>query len=311
MGKRIALAGIALVCVGIVHVAARPGFSGPQLARAIAQFQAGRFSLASALLEQYVRAFPEDPNGLLWLGASYYFQGRYPEASRAFYRAATLRPTEYSYLWLGATYARMRRGEEAEKLLGWLARHASDRQVRAIALAWERAAVAVAQLPPSPVPEAYARVVRRYNPALPPHLVDLIVRSVLYYSWQYGVDPRLVMALIAVESGFQIHARSPAGAYGLGQLMPATWQALRINPADPISNIYGTVRVLRGHLDRYGHTNLPLALAAYNAGRGAVTRYGGVPPFAETQWYVYNVQALYVRFTGGSPQVSRKEPIDT
>ncbi len=311
MRKRIGLCGILLVAVVTVLGLTQPGHARPRLAQAVALFQAGRFSSASAVLEQHVRAFPGDPRGFLWLGASYYSQGRYREASWAFSRATSLRPTDDSYLWLGATYARMGRKEEAGKILSWLARFASDPQVRSIAQIWERATLAHAQLPRSPVFDAYARVVRRYNPALSPSLVENIVRSILYYSWQYGIDPRLVMAVIAVESGFQVHAKSPAGAYGLGQLMPATWQALRINPADPIANIYGTVRVLRSHLDRYGHRNLPLALAAYNAGRGAVARYGGIPPFAETQWYVLNVQALYARFIGGSPQVSVEEPIDT
>jgi soluble lytic murein transglycosylase-like protein len=67
---------------------------------------------------------------------------------------------------------------------------------------------------------------------------------------------------------------------------------------DPFSieeNVYGTVRVLRGHLDRYGFDNVALALAAYNAGSGAVRAHGGIPPYAETTWYVYNVMSLYLR----------------
>jgi soluble lytic murein transglycosylase-like protein len=79
--------------------------------------------------------------------------------------------------------------------------------------------------------------------------------------------------------------------------MPATWQAMRVHPADPVANVYATVRVLKGNLERLGGDPV-LALAAYNAGRGAVERYTGIPPYRETQWYVYNVLGLYQHFAG-------------
>ncbi len=169
-----------------------------------------------------------------------------------------------------------------------------------LAQQWLRALAgrAVPVLQRSTYPAQYAYVVRWYNHRLTPDQVNAIVRSVLYYSQAYGIDPRLVMSLIAVESGFDVAARSPAGAYGLGQLMPATWQAMGVHPADPVGNIYATVRVLRGQLDRFGD-DPSLALAAYNAGRGAVERYSGIPPFQETQWYVYNVLTLYRHLIGG------------
>jgi soluble lytic murein transglycosylase-like protein len=155
-------------------------------------------------------------------------------------------------------------------------------------------------LPEATAPQAYAaytRIIRWYNSALTAAQVDAIARSVLYYSTTYRVDARLIMALIAVESGFRITARSPAGAYGLGQLMPATWEMMRVHPADPVANVYATVRVLKGNLERLGGDPV-LALAAYNAGRGAVERYSGIPPYRETQWYVYNVLGLYQHFAG-------------
>jgi len=77
--------------------------------------------------------------------------------------------------------------------------------------------------------------------------------------------------------------------------MPETARALGVNPDDPVQNLYGTIRYLRGNLDRFGWKNLHLALAAYNAGRGAVERYEGIPPYDETRWYVYNVTSLYRR----------------
>jgi soluble lytic murein transglycosylase-like protein len=110
-------------------------------------------------------------------------------------------------------------------------------------------------------------------------------------STEHGVPARLVKAVIQVESGFQSRARSSKGAMGLMQLMPRTareYQAGR-NPYDPARNIQAGTKYLRKLLDEF---ELPLALAAYNAGEGAVRRFGGVPPYAETQDYVRKIMAL-------------------
>jgi soluble lytic murein transglycosylase-like protein len=110
---------------------------------------------------------------------------------------------------------------------------------------------------------------------------------------KYGVDPALVRALIAQESGFDPTATSPAGAQGLMQLMPATARGFGVtDPYDPAQSIDAGTRYLGGQLDRFGG-DVRLALAAYNAGPGAVERFGGVPPYAETQRYVENVLAHY------------------
>jgi soluble lytic murein transglycosylase-like protein len=107
---------------------------------------------------------------------------------------------------------------------------------------------------------------------------------------RHQVDPRLVHAVITVESRFQARARSRKGAMGLMQLMPATARDLDVrNPYDPAANIDGGVRHLRQLLDRF---DLRHAVAAYNAGAGAVRRFGGVPPFRETQAYVQQVLRL-------------------
>ena len=104
----------------------------------------------------------------------------------------------------------------------------------------------------------------------------------------YRVDPALVKAIIANESGFDPRATSSAGAQGLMQLMPSTAAQLGVtNAYDPVQNIAGGTRYLRGLYDRFG--NWKLAVAAYNAGPGAVHRYGGVPPYRETQNYVASV----------------------
>jgi hypothetical protein len=107
----------------------------------------------------------------------------------------------------------------------------------------------------------------------------------------HGVDPLLVRALIQVESNYQPRARSSKGAMGLMQIMPATAREYRIrNPYDPKTNIEVGVRRLKDLLDKWGAVDL--ALAAYNAGEGAVQKFQGIPPYRETRSYVTRILAL-------------------
>ncbi|MFI5953583.1 transglycosylase SLT domain-containing protein [Cryptosporangium sp. NPDC051539] len=105
---------------------------------------------------------------------------------------------------------------------------------------------------------------------------------------KHGVSPALLAAVAKIESGYDPGAVSPAGARGLMQIMPGTARELGVDPLDPYQAVDGAARLLRRHLNEFG--SLPLALAAYNAGGGAVRRYDGIPPYAETQAYVVKVQ---------------------
>ncbi|GFM35461.1 hypothetical protein DSM19430T_01450 [Desulfovibrio psychrotolerans] len=109
---------------------------------------------------------------------------------------------------------------------------------------------------------------------------------------RHRVDPKLVRAVIQVESSYNHKSVSRAGAQGLMQIMPATGKDLGLqNPFDPIENVEAGVRYLRMMLDRF--KDVRLALAAYNAGPAAVEKYGTIPPYAETRDYVTKVLAHY------------------
>jgi TPR repeat protein len=144
----------------------------------------------------------------------------------------------------------------------------------------------------------------RYTPPVNPHAFEFVPATaeqrfvhmlVSRYAPEYGVDPRLALAVIQAESNFNPMARSPKNAQGLMQLIPET--AARFNvkkPFDPEQNMRGGLAYLRWLL-AYFQGNVPLVVAAYNAGEGAVNRFRGIPPYPETHAYVRRIMEMFGR----------------
>jgi len=146
---------------------------------------------------------------------------------------------------------------------------------------------------PAGTPDATVGNPLQFRNAPPPVERRQLVELVLREARAFRLDPRLVLAVIRAESNFDPAARSPRNAQGLMQLIPETAQRFNVQDAfDPTENIRGGMAYLRWLLAYY-RGDVPLALAAYNAGEGAVDRFRGVPPFAETIGYVQRIRALY------------------
>ena len=148
----------------------------------------------------------------------------------------------------------------------------------------------------------YADALRVFAPSLAPERAQTLAARVIIESQSAALDARLIVALVAVESSWNPHAVSRSGARGLGQLMPQTAAGLGVDPDDPEANLHGAVEHLAGLLAHYRRLDPQAqyehALAAYNAGAGAVDRYGGIPPYPETQLYVRRVIRLWRRLCG-------------
>lgn len=146
---------------------------------------------------------------------------------------------------------------------------------------------------------AYAHVLRKINPQMPAWQSNSLAKHLLINANRWKIDANVLVALVTVESAWHTHARSWAGAIGLGQLMPGTAAKLGVDPTDPYQNLQGAARYLYGLLTRYRgkHDRYALAFAAYNAGPKAVEQFGGIPPFAETENYVVKVTSTWRKIT--------------
>lgn len=160
-------------------------------------------------------------------------------------------------------------------------------------------------LPVSQVTPIYANFIKTRNRRLTDREAMTIAQGIVGFSIKYGVDARLIMAMVLCESGFDPKATSHKGAMGLGQLMPGTARGMGVtNAYDSLENLNATVRLIGGHLNKYRRSAgsdfeaLCLALAAYNAGSGAVRRWGGVPNYRQTKAYINKVIGWYRSFCG-------------
>lgn len=147
---------------------------------------------------------------------------------------------------------------------------------------------------------AYAHVLQKINPQMPAWQSQSLAKHLLISANRWKIDANMLAALVTVESAWHTHARSWAGAIGLGQLMPGTAAKLHVNPRDPYQNLQGAARYLYGLLTRFRgkHDHYALAFAAYNAGPKAVEEFGGIPPYAETQNYVVKVTSAWRMISG-------------
>jgi soluble lytic murein transglycosylase-like protein len=153
-------------------------------------------------------------------------------------------------------------------------------------------------VPATPVAiSVYASVLRHINPQMPGWQSRDLARRVLVNAERWRIDANMLIAIVAVESSWHTHAVSSAGAIGLGQLMPGTAALLGVNPHDPKQNLSGAARYLRGLIKRFGPSHYSEIFAAYNAGPKAVSEYGGIPPYEETQTYVVRVLETWARLT--------------
>ncbi len=146
----------------------------------------------------------------------------------------------------------------------------------------------------------YAAVLRSFNAHFSPSTARNMAEHVLFISDYYDVDPAFILALVDQESSWHANARSGVGAIGLGQLMPGTARGLQVIPTDALENLDGAVRYIRRQIASFRSVQpesrrYELALAAYNAGPGAVQKYGGIPPYKETIAYVSTIMASWAR----------------
>jgi soluble lytic murein transglycosylase-like protein len=241
---------------------AEPPFIGDMMDEGIDRYNAGAPARA---LEMFLQAAQTDPNASepwIWAGVAATAAGKMQDAHQYFTRG--LAQTHSSF--------------QDRIIRGWLARLTVF--------------TTAAPHPAKPgMPQAIATLARATNPRLTAAQAEWLGERLVVAARQHNVDPWLVAAVIYVESRFNQASVSRRGAMGLGQLMPHTARAAGVNPHDAWGNLVGTAMTLGACIREF--RDWRLALAAYNAGSTAVYRYRGIPPFAETRWYVTAVLAIY------------------
>ena len=230
----------------------------------------------------------DDSSALIRKGVHAYQAGAPKHALACFLRATHLAPEpSLAFLWAGVAAVAAGQRWSAETYFREALKRPHSPAEASIIRAWlNRLAVFR-----NPAPAQIASLAHIANPRLSWAQAKWIGNAIDAASKREGLDPRLLAAVIYVESRFNHASVSGAGAVGLGQLMPSTAQAAGVDPRDPWGNLVGAAEVLRWNYLAF--RSWPLALAAYNAGEGAVRRYKGIPPYAQTQWYVDAVLYVY------------------
>lgn len=252
----------------IAHVGEGP-FAQVPLQAGIDAYSAGQPVRALTVFVGAAQARPQSAQPVIWAGIAATAAGRMDDAG-VYFREGLRRPhTDFQ-----------------ERIIrGWLQR---------LRVFQEAAAGPKA---PNATPKAIAALAQTANPRLSQAQAMWIGEHVDAAARSQGLDPWLLAAVVYIESRFNRSARSWSGALGLGQLMPGTARAAGVNPKDPWGNLLGAAITLRGCYLTF--RDWSLALAAYNAGERAVRRFGGIPPYAETRWYVKAVWAIYRQFRPG------------
>jgi len=259
------------LCIGVIQspAVAREGSWEPAtLDDGIAAYRDGDPLRALATFSRLAQVRPQSSVVAIWAGVAAMGAGRTEEAD-AYFREALRRPH-----W----------PRQERVIRGWLAR-----------LSFLREQEEAERPTPIPHPDAnsIAALARAANPALTSEQAIWMGDHVVAAAVHAGLDPFFLAAVVYIESGFHPTVRSRAGAIGLGQLRPQTARSAGVDPHDPWGNLLGAAMTLKVYYVRF--RDLSLALAAYNAGEGAVHRYRGIPPYAETRWYIAAVWAVYHR----------------
>jgi Transglycosylase SLT domain len=253
-------------------------------------------ALAAVLLAAGAASHPAaaGPRDDLTLGWQAYQAGNLARAQAAFERAAVAAPDWATpAVWLGAVLvARGDRGGAKHWFEAALVRHPSMAEA-GYAQAWLRRLGIDAAQPRWRVGTLMelGEFVHAANPRLSWPQALWVAHAIRTAAHDEGIEDRMLAAVLYIESRFEHQSISSAGAEGLGQLMPETAAGLGVDPRDPWQNVLGAARLLRADYSEFH--DWPLTLAAYNAGSAAVRRWAGIPPYGETQWYVWAVLWVY------------------